>query len=150
MATNAASPGATGATALTRAPIATLNALHAFCPQNLPPDRGHRGLACAFAWAAFVETRDHDAAALCGGRRYEISRFPNGLSPYVALTADGVPGQFLLDYGATRSSLSADAFARSAGSVKTAAISLPSFEKGDFRVARYDQPVQSREGGSSA
>ena len=31
----------------------------------------------------------------------------------------------------------------SAGSVKTAAISLPSFEKGDFRLARYDQPVQS-------
>lgn len=101
------------------------------------------GLACAFAWAAFVETREHDAAALCGGRRYEISRFPNGLSPYVALTADGVPGQFLLDYGATRSSLSADAFAMSAGSVKTAAISLPSFEKGDFRVARYDQPGKS-------
>jgi hypothetical protein len=102
------------------------------------------GLACAFAWAAFVETREHDAAALCGGRRYEISRFPNGLSPYVALSADGVPGQFLLDYGATRSSLSADAFAMSAGSVKTAAISLPSFEKGDFRLARYDPPVQGR------
>ncbi len=104
------------------------------------------GLACACAWAAFVETREHDAAALCGGRRYEISRFPNGLSPYVALTAAGVPGEFLLDYGATRSSLSADAFAVSAGSVKTAAISLPSFEKGDFRVARYDQPGHSGTG----
>jgi hypothetical protein len=100
------------------------------------------GLACALALAAFVETRNHDVA-LCGGRRYDITRFPNGPAPHIALTAAGVSGEFLLDYGATRSSLSADAFAMSAGSVKTAAISLPSFEKGDFRLARYDQPVQS-------
>jgi hypothetical protein len=101
------------------------------------------GLACALALAAFVETRNRDVPALCGGRRYDITRFPNGLAPHISLTAAGVSGEFLLDYGATRSSLSADAFAMSAGSAKTAAISLPSFEKGDFRLARYDQPVQS-------
>jgi hypothetical protein len=101
------------------------------------------GLACALALAAFVETRNHDTPGLCGGRRYEISRFPNGLAPHISLTAAGVSGEFLLDYGATRSSLSADAFAMSAGSVKTAAISLPSFEKSDFRLARYDPPVHS-------
>ncbi len=100
------------------------------------------GLACALALAAFVETRNHDVA-LCAGRRYDITRFPNSLAPHIALTAAGVSGEFLLDYGATRSSLSADAFAMSARSVRTAAISLPSFEKGDFRLARYDQPVQS-------
>jgi hypothetical protein len=104
------------------------------------------GLACAFALAAFVDTRDHDGAALCGGRRYELSRFPDGLSPYISLAAAGVQGQFLLDYGATRSSLSADAFAGPAGSVRTAAISLPSFEKGDFRLTRYDQPLQPGRG----
>ena len=101
------------------------------------------GLACAFALAVFMETRDHAGEALCGGRRYEISRFRNGVTPYIALTAEGVRGQFLLDYGATRSSLSADTFAGTAGSDKAAAISLPSFEKGAFRLARYDQPVQT-------
>jgi hypothetical protein len=101
------------------------------------------GLACALALAVFTETRDHAGEALCGGRRYDISRLPNGLTPHIALTAEGVPGQFLLDYGATRSSLSADAFAGAAGSEKAAAISLPSFKKGAFRLARYDQPVQT-------
>jgi hypothetical protein len=101
------------------------------------------GLACALALAVFMETRDHAGEALCGGRRHDISRLPNGLTPHIALTAEGVPGQFLLDYGATRSSLSADAFAGAAGSEKAAAISLPSFKKGAFRLARYDQPAQT-------
>lgn len=101
------------------------------------------GLACALALAVFMETRDHAGEALCGGQRYEISRLRNGVTPYIALTAEGVPGQFLLDYGATRSSLSADTFAGTAGSDKAATISLPSFEKGAFRLARYDQPVQT-------
>ena len=107
------------------------------------PIAASAGLACAFALAVFMETRDHAGEALCGGQRYEISRLRNGVTPYIALTAEGVPGQFLLDYGATRSSLSADTFAGTAGSDKAAAISLPSFEKGAFRLARYDQPVQT-------
>src|SRR5271165_3249723 len=100
------------------------------------------GLACAFALAVFVETRDHDGAALCGGRRYELSRFPDGLSPYISLAAAGVQGEFLIDYGATRSSLSAGAFSGPAGSIRTASISLPSFERGDFELRRYGLPLQ--------
>ena len=49
--------------------------------------------------------------ALCGGRPYARVSVPNGASPYVELTADGVSGPFLLDYGATRSSPSAAAAA---------------------------------------
>jgi hypothetical protein len=48
--------------------------------------------------------------ALCGGRPYARISVPNGASPYVEPTADGVSGPFLLDYGATRSSLSAAVF----------------------------------------
>ena len=63
--------------------------------------------------------------ALCGGRPYARVSVPNGASPYVELTADGVTGPFLLDYGATRSSLSAASFSGPDGSMRTAAISLP-------------------------
>src|SRR5579863_3932062 len=74
---------------------------------------------------------------LCGGRPYARVSVPNGASPYVELTADGVSGPFLLDYGATRSSLSASAFPGADGSIRTAAISLPGIEKADFHLARY-------------
>src|SRR5271156_2379903 len=75
--------------------------------------------------------------ALCGGRPYARVSVPNGASPYVELTADGVTGPFLLDYGATRSSLSAASFSGPDGSIKTAAISLPGIETADFHLARY-------------
>src|ERR1700749_2114064 len=75
--------------------------------------------------------------ALCGGRPYARVSVPNGASPYVELIADGVKGPFLLDYGATRSSLSASAFSGADGSMRTVAISLPGVEKADFHLARY-------------
>ncbi len=53
----------------------------------------------------------HEREALCGGRSIARIAVPNGASPYVELTADGKTGPFLIDYGATRSALSADAFA---------------------------------------
>ena len=56
--------------------------------------------------------------ALCGGRPYARMSIPGGSSPYVELTADGIKGPFLLDYGATRSSLSAAAFPGSDGSIR--------------------------------
>ncbi len=60
-----------------------------------------------------------DGEALCGGRRYALEAAPNGASPYITLSADGVSGKLLLDYGATASSLSASAFPGSSGSVKS-------------------------------
>jgi hypothetical protein len=75
--------------------------------------------------------------ALCGGRLYARVSVPNGASPYVELTADGVSGPFLPDYGATRSSLSASAFSGPDGSIRTAAIALPGIERADFHLAQY-------------
>jgi hypothetical protein len=103
-------------------------------------------LACALAFAVFANARRPDSAALCGGERYALEGPPDSLTPTIALTADGVQGAFLLDTGATQSSLSADAFSSAAGSVRTASISLPSFERGDFRLARYDAPARSGSG----
>lgn len=87
-----------------------------------------------------------DGEALCGGRRYALETAPNGASPYVRLSADGVSGQFLLDYGATASSLSASAFSGSNGFVKVTSFSLPGFQSGAFALRRYDLPLQPKGG----
>jgi hypothetical protein len=84
-----------------------------------------------------MDLKEPDRGSLCGGRPYARISVPDGASPYVELTADGVTGPFLLDYGATRSSLSAASFAGPDGSIRTAAISLPGIEKADFHLARY-------------
>lgn len=102
--------------------------------------------ACTLAFAVFASARDPGAAALCGGERYALKGPPDSLTPTIALTADGVQGAFLLDYGATRSSLSADAFSSAEGSVRPASISLPTFQQGDFGLARYGAPER---GGSA-
>src|SRR5271170_8441747 len=87
-----------------------------------------------------------DQGPLCGGRPYTRVSVPNGASPYVELTADGVTGPFLLDYGATRSSLSAASFSGPDGSMRTAAISLPGIERADFHLARYYLLLQPGKG----
>ena len=87
-----------------------------------------------------------DPGALCGGRSYARISVPTGASPYVELAADGVMGPFLLDYGATRSSLSAAVFSGPDGSIKTAAVSLPGIERADFHLARYYLMLQPGKG----
>jgi hypothetical protein len=96
-----------------------------------------------------MDIGDQNGVALCGGRRAARIAVPNGASPYVELTADGKTGPFLIDYGATRSALSANAFAGPEGAVRKAAISLPGIEQAVFHLARYDllrQPEQGQLG----
>ncbi len=93
-----------------------------------------------------MDIKETDRGALCGGRPYARISVPDGASPYVELTADGVTGPFLLDYGATRSSLSAASFSGPDGSIRTAAISLPGIEKADFHLARYYLMLQPGNG----
>src|SRR6204780_1675444 len=93
-------------------------------------------IACPMlAFSMDIEPAAH--GALCGGRPYARVSVPNGASPYVELTADGVTGPFLLDYGATRSSLSAASFSGPDGSMRTAGISLPGIERGEFYPAPF-------------
>jgi hypothetical protein len=95
-------------------------------------------VAVALIAANSVGNRDREA--LCGGIRYELDNVRNGLSPYIELTADGVSGHFLLDFGATTSSLSARVFATSTEPLKSVSLSLPSFRHGAFELKRYDLP----------
>jgi hypothetical protein len=93
-----------------------------------------------------MDIEDQHREALCGGRRTARIAVPNGASPYVELAADGKTGPFLLDYGATRSSLSADAFPGPEGAVRRATISLPGIEEALFHLARYDLLLQPEQG----
>ena len=68
----------------------------------------------------------------CGGRPYNLVTVPDDGSPYIELTADGVSGPFLLDYGSTRSSRSATAFAASNGAI--ASLSLPEHTRRSFML----------------
>jgi hypothetical protein len=115
-------------------------------------DRGYGGkivlalsalAAVALIAASNVENRDSEA--LCGGVRYDLV---SGRSsrPYIELRADGVSGPFLLDYGATTSSLSARAFESSTEPVKSVNLSLPGFHQGVFDLKRYDLPVETQLG----
>ncbi len=79
--------------------------------------------------------------ALCGGRSYPLGAVAGGAAPYVRLSADGVSGEFLLDYGATRSSLSAAAFAGPEGSTRNAALSLAGVPAAPFVLRAYDMPL---------
>jgi hypothetical protein len=95
----------------------------------------------ALAALALVPALQEAAAAdgsksLCGGQRYRLTTVPSGASPYIRLTAKGVSGQFLLDYGSTRSSLTATVFASSHGSLGVGDISVPGFKGGQFALER--------------
>jgi hypothetical protein len=102
-------------------------------------------LALALSFAVLAQSWGTDAGALCGGDRYALQGPPFGPAPTIQLAADGVEGAFLLDTGATQSSLSAEAFPGPEGSVRNASISLPSFERGNFLLVDADAP--SRSGG---
>jgi hypothetical protein len=74
------------------------------------------------------------STSLCGGQRYVLSTVPHGASPYIRLTAKGVSGQFLLDYGSTGSSLTAKVFASSHGLLGASDLSMPGFKGGRFAL----------------
>ena len=59
---------------------------------------------------------------------------PRGPAPYIRLTAKGVSGLFLLDYGSTGSSLTAKVFASSHGLLGASDLSMPGFEGGQFAL----------------
>ncbi len=79
-----------------------------------------------------------DGAALCGGARYALGGGHGGVPPMLTLRIDGVEGAFLIDYGATRSSLSAEAFGGADGATRRAALPFPGLSTQDFLLRAYD------------
>lgn len=83
--------------------------------------------------------------ALCGGRPLAVSGGVGGEAPTFDLAVDGVRGPFLIDYGATQSSLSAAAFGGAEGATKPAALPLPGLDEQAFPLHAYD-PASARIG----
>ena len=91
--------------------------------------------ATMWAWPGYREATA--PAPRCDGRRYAIETVSGGTSPYVTLTADGERGAFLLDYGTTASSLSAERFADQTRDGTISDFNLPTFKSGRFNLVRY-------------
>lgn len=73
----------------------------------------------------------------CGGERLALEfAGSSGHSPHVRLSAAGKVGAFLLDYGATFSTLAQDRFPAEAGR-GLVSFSLPTFSFGRFKLTRY-------------
>lgn len=82
----------------------------------------------------------HDATdplPRCDGHRFAIETVRGGTAPYITLTADGERGAFLLDYGTTTSSLSAERFPGHARDGTISDFNLPTFKSGHFDLVRY-------------
>ncbi|WP_395697631.1 hypothetical protein [Methylocella sp.] len=84
---------------------------------------------------------------LCQGRRFDLVRAGGGFATHIRAAAAGAKGAFLIDYGATRSSLSADDFPGARGPM-SADVDLPGFSRGSFALRRYRMSRQP-EGGLS-
>jgi hypothetical protein len=80
---------------------------------------------------------DAQLGSLCGGTRYELGGGHGGAPPKIRLTVGGVEGPFLIDYGATQSSLSAAAFAGAEGSMRTVTLPLPGVGERPFALRSY-------------
>ena len=88
----------------------------------------------ALAGSAVIQ----DAIALCGGERFAVETVHGGAAPYIAMRVLGVSGQFLLDYGATKSSLSARAFGTDEGGQIQTTLPFAQPITGDFRLRHYN------------
>jgi hypothetical protein len=82
--------------------------------------------------------------ALCGGRSYAWVTVPHGASPYVRLVAKGVAGAFLVDFGATASSLAADVFSAADAALGLGELSLPGFSGARLARQRLDFPARPK------
>jgi len=96
------------------------------------------GIFVTVAWASAGGPQDAEGEPLCGGEHYEVAGGRGGVPPTLTLTVDGVTGAFLVDYGATRSSLSAAAFGGPDGASRRASLPLPGLGEGDFVLSIYD------------
>ena len=99
---------------------------------------------CALA-ARAAEAQGAGSAALCGGERYELGGGRGGEPPALTLTVDGVRGEFLIDYGATQSSLSASAFGGAYGPTRKATLPLGGLPEQTFDLRSYG-PQSTRAG----
>ena len=99
----------------------------------------------SLACPAAAGPRD-DGAAACPGETFTLRHAAGGAAPYVRLSADGKAGNFLLDWGSTGSSLSAEAFPAPPNTFKIVRLTLPTFPSGSFAL-RHHPAISTPRGG---
>jgi hypothetical protein len=80
--------------------------------------------------------------ALCNGHQYLLHHVANGASPYIELSADGIGGRFLLDYGTTQSVVSDSALQNFERARKDTTLGLSGLQSADLAVRHLDMPLQ--------
>ncbi|HRD75714.1 MAG TPA: hypothetical protein PK264_07240, partial [Hyphomicrobiaceae bacterium] len=80
-----------------------------------------------------------DRSAVCGGETLPVVhlRDNDGAAPYVKLRAGGISGHFLIDWGATASSVAARRYPSARERLEARDFSLPSFASGTFMLRDY-------------
>lgn len=99
------------------------------------------GLILLGMLAQFAEARAQRppaAAEACGGVELAVSHVKGGAAPYVRLVADAKPGNFLLDWGTTQSSISQKLYPSASGTITIGALSLPGIANARFVLSRYE------------
>jgi hypothetical protein len=99
-------------------------------------------LFAAMVWvASSVHARTEEIPALCDGRPYRLAERV-GVPPHVTFAINGMPGSFLLDYGATKSSLWKDYVPPPAMTVRVTT-SIPGIRSAEFLLRHADPPPRS-------
>src|SRR5689334_6325537 len=86
-------------------------------------------LRLGLAWGAMAP-----AQSPCGGTRFNVQTVAAESRPYVQLTLDGKTGPFLLDFGATASTVARSVWNVPGPEVHLSGFNLPSFSHGRFRL----------------
>ncbi len=87
--------------------------------------------------AALAGPWTSDGASACPGAPFRLIHARGGKAPYIQLTADGRRGNFLLDFGATQSSISSTAFPGKRGAIRISRFDLPTSPAGVFQLDDY-------------
>ncbi|MGD9783232.1 MAG: hypothetical protein AB7E80_02875 [Hyphomicrobiaceae bacterium] len=78
-----------------------------------------------------------DTGERCPGRRFAVETVTGGAAPYITLRADEQRGAFLLDYGATFSTLSSERFGNHPAGGTISRFDLPTFPAARFKLTSY-------------
>ena len=92
---------------------------------------GLRSLAAGLVFGLASGSMAH-AQSPCGGMRFNVQTAADESRPYVRLALDGKTGPFLLDFGATASTVARSVWNVSGSEIELSGFTLPSFSRGTF------------------
>ena len=102
-------------------------------------------MCAATCWiVSGLHAQTKEGPPLCDGRGYRLRETAIGVPPHVTLILNGMPGSFLLDYGATKSSLWTDYVPRPGATVRVRT-SIPGISSAEFLLRHADTPPNAND-----